>query len=31
MSDGPIIDWQALRKYGESSIECRCGASYRIL
>ena len=31
MSDGPIIDWQALRKYGESTVECRCGAVYRSL
>lgn len=25
------IDWQPLRKYGESTISCRCGAVYRSL
>lgn len=25
----PEVDWEALRKYGTSEIECECGAVYR--
>jgi hypothetical protein len=27
----PVVDWDALRKYGPLTIECRCGRQYRTL
>ena len=29
--NAPVVDWEALRKYGPQNIECRCGFRYRSL